>query len=219
MRFPDNTSAGIEVGLRAVGMVEVDVRVTSDGVLVLSHDPDLVGEIVSENRWSDLRELDVGAGERPAALGDILARFPGGAFDLEVKNDPSEPGFDPTRSSAVAVARLARRQDMVTSFDWESVDRVRSEGLRVTTGLLVDHPVPVAEAIEHARSRGHRAVLPRWTMIDDEGVRAARDAGLRVVVWTVDDPAVGRELAALGVDGIITNDPEAMSHELTGGVA
>ena len=218
VRFPDNTLAGIEAGLRSVGMVEIDVRVTSDGVLVLSHDPDMAGEIVSENRWSDLRDIDLGGGERPVTLGHILARFPDGAFDLEVKNDPSEPGFDPTRGLAVAVARLARAQDIVTSFDWESADSVRSEGLAVTTGLLVDRPVPVTDAIEHARAHGHRAVLPRWTMIDEADVRAARDAGLRVVVWTVDDRAVGRELAALGVDGSIPNDPEPMSDELTGGV-
>ena len=218
-RFPDNTAAGIEAGLRSVGMVEVDVRVTSDGVLVLSHDPDLGGNVVSECRWSDLRGVDVGAGERPVALGDVLARFGDGAFDLEVKNDPSEPGFDPSRASAVAVARLARPQDIVTSFDWESVDRVRSDEPRVATGLLLDHPVPVADAIEHARFHGHRAVLPRWTMVDEAEVRSAREAGLRVLVWTVDDPASGRELAALGVDGIITNDPEAMENELTGGAA
>lgn len=219
MRFPDNTLPGIEAGLRSVGMVEVDIRATSDGVLILSHDPDLAGKVVSESRWSDLRDVDVGAGQRAVALRDVLARFGDGAFDLEVKNDPAEPGFDPARASAVAVARLARAQDIVTSFDWESVDRVRFEEPAVTTGLLLDHPGALAGAIEHARSRGHRAVMPRWTMIDETGVRAAREAGLRLVVWTVDDPAVGRELAALGVDGIITNDPETMRDEMTGGAA
>lgn len=218
VRFPDNTVAGIEAGLLAVGAVEVDVRVTSDGVLVLSHDPDLAGRVVADTPWSDLRGVDLGAGTRPATLEEVLERFPSGAFDLEVKNDPSQPGFDPTRRTAVDVARLSRSQDMVTSFDWESVDRVRSDVPGVTTGLLLDRPVSVADAVDHARSRGHRAVLPRWNLIEATDVLIAREAGLRILTWTVDDPRVARELVGIGVDGIITNDPEHMVRQLRGGV-
>jgi glycerophosphoryl diester phosphodiesterase len=188
------------------------------GVLVLSHDPDLAGKTVAETLWSELCDADLGGGARPTTLEAVLARFPEGAFDLEVKNDPAEPGFDPTRGAAVEVARLARHQDIVTSFDWESVDRVLSDVPGTSTGLLLDHPAAVLDAVAHARALGHRAVLPRWTMIEETGVRAAHEAGLRILTWTVDDPAVARELVATGVDGIITNDPESMIEQFTGGV-
>jgi glycerophosphoryl diester phosphodiesterase len=83
-RFPDNTLAGMGAAFGVVDMVETDVRRTADGVLVLSHDPSLLGLVVAESTWADLAQVDLGGGLRPIRLDEALAAFPDRRFDLEV---------------------------------------------------------------------------------------------------------------------------------------
>ncbi len=219
-RFPDNTAAGITEALAAVGSVETDVRRTLDGVLVLSHDPVMAGLLVCETPWNDLRALDLGQGHAPLSVGELLSGIAGNhPIDLEVKNSPGEPGFEPDHLIALETAAAARTQDLVSCFYWPSMDAVRVEFPNVATGLLLDDPVPGDDAIEHARALGHVAIIPSWRMIlrDPGLVARARAEGLEVITWTVDDPAIARRLFSSGVATIITNEPGGMKTALSEG--
>jgi glycerophosphoryl diester phosphodiesterase len=57
------------------------------------------------------------------------------------------------------------------------------------------------------RAGGCQALMAHWRLVTPRLLRAVRDAGGQLYVWTVDDPARIRRLEALGVDGVITNDP------------
>lgn len=213
-RFPDNTIAGMALAFGVVGMVETDIRRSADGRLVLSHDPELHGLVVCESAWAELAALDLGFGQRPVTLAEALAAFPDRAFNLEVKNWPGDPGFEPDGAIAVEVAAVSRPGDLLSSFYWPTMDAVRDSHPHVATGLLLEHPVPLADAISHAAERGHMAVIPEWPMLTAPGgadlVKVAHDAGVGVATWTVNDVEVALELARMGVDAIITNDPALM---------
>ena len=73
-RFPDNCLAGIMAAGEVSDMVEIDLRLTADGVVVLSHDLELGGRLVGESRWSELEGVDLGGGHRPLRLADLLAQ-------------------------------------------------------------------------------------------------------------------------------------------------
>jgi len=203
-RFPDNTEAGIRAASTVAAGVEVDIRVSADGRLVLSHDPELGNRLVCHSRWEDLRKLALD-GYSPASLDDVLdLSVP---LDLEVKNDPDEPDFDPEHRVGRRVADLARAGDIVTSFWWPTVDAVRSSHPDVATGLLLWGPVDPKSAIRHAVDGGHGTIIPEHDQVDAELMESARREGLRVFTWTVDDVEEAIRLAAMGVDAIITNRP------------
>ena len=63
-------------------------------------------------------------------------------------------------------------------------------------------------------AHGLQAIHPNDVLVDASFVERAHDAGLEVTVWTVDDPDRIRQLAEFGVDGIITNAPDAAVHVL-----
>ena len=210
--YPDNTEAGIRAAATVAAGVEIDVRATADGRLMLSHDPAIEGRIVCRTRWDEMRRLDLG-GYHPALLEDILdVAVP---LDLEIKNDPDDPDFDAGHRVGRAVADRARAGDLVTSFWWPTVDVVRSTHPDVSTGLLLWGPVDPISAIHHAVDHGHGTIVPAHDQVDAELMESARHEGLRVFTWTVDDVAEAIRLAALGVDAIITNRPGELIADLS----
>jgi glycerophosphoryl diester phosphodiesterase len=207
-RFPDNTLSGLLAAATVADAIEVDVRRCADGKLVLSHDPDLAGFPVSAHDWAFLGEVDLGGGHHPALLDEALGAVPDTPLMLEVKNLPHQPGYEPDHRIGHETASRARRGDFVTSFHWPTVDSIRRQFPDVATGLIVGELADLAQSVEHCLDVGHSALVPDFRLLlTEEGRRLAGEIGLDIYVWTVNDPADAAELAALGVSGIITDDP------------
>lgn len=205
-RYPDNTLAGLIASAPSVDLVETDVRRSGDGKLVLSHDPRLGRLEVATRPWSELAEVDLGGGHRPALLDEALAALPDTGFQLEVKNLPFEPGFEPDHRLALETAERARPGDMVTSFNPETLAAVGDVFPGVVTGLCLAAGGDVVEAIRMCAGGGHRVLVPSAAYPVGELARAV-EARLAVYPWVVDDAEQVRELVAIGVSGIITDDP------------
>lgn len=213
-RYPDNSLAGITAAFEFADMVETDVRRTADGRLVLSHDPRLRGLLVCEHPWSELEHIDLGGGHHPVLLERLLATVPG-PLNLEVKNDPAEPGFEADQVIAQQVAGLARDGDLLTSFYWPSMDAAKEHRPSLDTGLLVDARWSVVGAIDHAVAHGHGVLALHWSQLAGDPyavVGPASEASLRVVAWTVNDLDLAIRLATAGVTAIITDDPARLGH-------
>lgn len=208
-RYPDNVLEGIAAAFQVADMVEVDVRAAGDRNLILSHDPVLGGLPVGETSWPMLAQVDLGGGFHPASLDQLLERFPTSPFNLEVKNSPTDPWFEPDHGLALRTAAAARPGDLLSCFFWPTMDAVRLDSPDVATGLLVDSHWDLAGAVDHALAQGHLAVIPQWELALRSGpaCQIASEAGLTVAVWTLNDPSQVDELASIGVTAIITDDP------------
>ena len=190
--------------------VELDVRRTADGALAVHHDA-----VLADGR--PLVELT--AAELPAhvplldaaldACGDLVV-------NVEVKNLPGEPDHDPDERVAEAVARLVvaeglQERILVSSFNLLAIDRCVAVDPSVPTGFLVllapDRDV-AGRIVDRARRHGHRAIHPHHVGVTPYLVEHCAAVGLACNTWTVDDPQRMRELAALGVDAIVTNVPD-----------
>jgi glycerophosphoryl diester phosphodiesterase len=210
-RFPDNTLSGFIAAADVADAIELDVRRSADGKLVLSHDPDLGGLPVPGTPWSRLAELDLGEGHHPVLLDEAIAALPGTPLQLEVKNLPIDPGFEPDHRIALEVAERARAGDIVTGFNPESLATVRRVFPDVATGMCVPAAVSFDEAVKHCLDAGHGVLVPEHTL-----VRREVNADVRIYPWTVNDQRRAVELAELGVTGIITDDPGLMAEALRG---
>lgn len=208
-RFPDNTLAGAMAAAEVADMVELDIRRSGDGKLVLAHDPELGGLPVSATPWSQLGELDVGGGHHPALLDEVLAALPETPVQMEIKNLPMDPGFEPDHRLALEAADRARRGDVVTGFNPDSLATVRRVFPEVDTGLAVAAWFDLDEAVKMCEDGGHTVLIPEHTLVTRE-----INTGLAVYPWTVNDPHRASELVELGVTGIITDDPGLMAETL-----
>jgi glycerophosphoryl diester phosphodiesterase len=226
---PENTLSAFEAAVAVgAGAVEFDVRVTTDGAAIVMHDATVDrttdgSGLVRDLTAGQISRLRVGPGgrEHVPTLEEALALLSGrAAADIEIKNVPGEPDYDPERELAVegvlqALDATAFVGDvLVSSFNPLSLavsKRLRPE---VATGLLTNTDVPAEAAIRFAADQGHRWALPcvgqlRLTAARDAG--AAHAAGLLLGTWIVDDAATATELFTAGVDAVATNDPRALT--------
>lgn len=185
--------------------VELDVRRTADGVLVVHHDPHLGdGRLIAATRHGEL-PADV------PTLGEALDACEGMWVNVEIKNDPGDPDFDPSNSIAdetIAhlVARAADHLWLISSFNLDTIDRCRAlhPGIR-TAWLCGEVPAGVTEMLT---DRGHSALHPWVHLLGRDIVDQCHAAGIEVNTWTCDDPVRMAELIEWGIDGICTNVPD-----------
>lgn len=215
---PENTKAAFEHALE-VGSdwVELDVRRTADGKMVIHHDPALSdGRAIVACLRDDLPPSIL---ELADAL-DVCASM---GVNIEIKNLPGEPDADPSNQlSRDVVALLETRpagdEILVTSFDRSTIDAVRSLARELPVGwLLYDlAPADVASAVATAAEAGYVGINPWDPTVTEELVEQAHAAGLLVNVWTVDAPERMTALIEMGVDGIITNVPAVARNLIDG---
>jgi len=210
----ENTLAAFsEARAQGADGVELDVHRTADGALVVHHDAAVDGfGILAEHELAAIRA----AVPSIPTLDDVFDVCTGMLVNVEVKNSPHDVDFDPDDRCAAAVVDLVRTRRLydsviVSCFHLPTIDRVRTLDPEVPTGyLVVVDPLPLA-ALEIAHERGHRALHPHLAALGAEPapevVARAGELGIALNVWTVNDTAEISRLAAVGVDGIITDTP------------
>jgi glycerophosphoryl diester phosphodiesterase len=130
--------------------------------------------------------------------------------NIELKNFPSDPGFDAGQRLTHLVLdlleqRSERDQVLLSCFDVAALDVVRERAPELETALLFLSRRPADELLDGAVTHGHRTVHPYDTMVDVAFMDAARALGLWVNPWLLEVGAERlRALVELGVDGLIT---------------
>jgi glycerophosphoryl diester phosphodiesterase len=188
---PENTVASFEKAI-ALGCdeVETDVWLTGDGRLVISHDRPGPGATLTLDAVLDLCRGRVGV-------------------NVELKADRDESNAAETGRRVAR--RLAERSDpdaYVSSFWWPALTAARDVAPSLRRAFVFSDSPDRDALIASAVSAGLWALHPNRAYVTRELVGAAHAAGLRVNVWTVDDQDEIAALAALGVDGIMSNWPE-----------
>jgi glycerophosphoryl diester phosphodiesterase len=184
--------------------VELDVRLSGDGALVVHHDAHIPGlGPVATLKVADLPS-DVPLLEAAVlACGDLF-------INIELKDLPGERAFDPSHPLAVLVATFVVERNLldrvvVSSFDLTAADAVRAVDPAIPTAWLTPTGFDQRLALDSVVFRGHAALHPHHPSVTPDLIDAAHEAGIAINAWTVDEPDRIRELAAAGVDAIITN--------------
>jgi glycerophosphoryl diester phosphodiesterase len=213
-------------------VLELDIKLSADRVPVVIHDATLDRTTVCTGRvdartWADLREhcpSDVlGIDPLPRAKADPLvpmaslsevldyAKASGAPLNIEIKNIPGEPDFDPSSSfvdtvlDTIKSSGVPLSQLIIQSFYPPNLDEAQRLLPGVATAFLTSSGPSFAPAI-YAAERGYTWWSPAWPVSKDD-VDGAHALGLKVVPWTIDKPDDIRSAAAAGVEALITNDP------------
>lgn len=218
---PENTLAafrcGASFGLRAF---ECDVKLSADGEPFLLHDSTLerttTGQgIASEKTWAELSQLDAGGWHSPAFAGEPLPRFEAiaryclqNSFALNIEIKPT-PGDDARTGQRVALAAqgLWAGPDAVapllSSFQAEALHAAQAAAPELPRALLLE---TLHEGwFEQARRLACTAVVTHHKLMNAALVAQLHGAGMRAVVYTVNDAARAQQLLAMGVDSLITD--------------
>ncbi len=192
--------------------IELDVRFDGDRHVVVFHDDELTRLAGRPGRIEDLpaaarAELRVG-GEPVPLLADVLA-----AFDTEVNVEIKVARLGRAGDLVAAAAKVIKasgRADrvVVSSFDPIALVQLHRHLPDVAAAHLFhdEQSLPLRKGWA-GRWIGASLVHPQHTLVDEASLALWHRAGLAVNVWTVNDPAELRRLAALGVDGVFTDDP------------
>jgi glycerophosphoryl diester phosphodiesterase len=204
--FPENTVEAFHGALAAgADWVELDARRTADGALVVHHDavlPD--GRVIVELAADELPD-------HVPRLAEALDACAGMGVNIEIKNNAPDPDLDPTEIVADGVAALlAERGEvdevLISSFNPATLLHLRDRAPHLATALLVVEPPD--DVVAQLVAAGHVALHPYDWWASPELIERCHAAGLKVNVWTVDDPARMQELLAAGADGLCTNVPD-----------
>jgi glycerophosphoryl diester phosphodiesterase len=218
---PGNTAASFDAALaHGVHMIEFDV---------LPEDPDAprTSRLVLAHDYTH----DVRAAE---TLEQGLAHLAGDAFgDIELDVDLKLAGYEDRVVAALREFGLLDRT-LISTMEKESLPRLRALAPEVRLGwsvpksrrdytqsalwklpaagaLAVGRRILPGRAAEAIRTGLCDAVMAYWRLVTPRLVEAVGRAGGELYVWTVDDPRAIRRFEAMGVTGVITNDPRLFS--------
>ena len=221
---PENTLPAIRAALgRGFDYVEVDVALTADRQPVLMHDATVDRTTNGHGRLSamtlaEVRALDAGswfdaefAGTQVPTLAEFLDALAasGHRAIVELKGVWDEPAV--VAAIGEVSARSLEARVAIASFDARTLAQVSAASEVVARLLILKHvPDDVVLAAAEAGVRGilvdRKAVLARPEMIDD-----VHAAGVRIVVYTLNRDSQWDAVTALGVDGIVTDEPGTLS--------
>jgi glycerophosphoryl diester phosphodiesterase len=205
--FPENTLFAFRQALAAgVDGIELDIHGTADGVPVVIHDRELDRTTTGTGFVDDLplvevRAVDAGNGEQVPTLAEVLNLVGNRVhLDLEVKAKGIE------RAVLDVLARFPQAQWAISSFDWEILRELR----RLDSAAEL-WPLAVEmsdELLTMTAELSSPAVALLVDEFDDRAARQLHEAGLKTMIWTVNDPSQARLVRDLGAFAICTDDPE-----------
>lgn len=241
---PENTLPAFEYAISmGADFLELDLAVTKDGVLVVSHDPTMNRKIcqgpegeaaIHKLTLAQVREWDCGAlknpefknqqpvpGAKVPTLDEVLDLAPKGAFgfNIEIKSDPKHPELQPEpRVFAQLVADAVRKHKlekrvMIQSFDFRTLRPMKEIAPELQLSALYGG-MP-KDLVEISKEAGGTAMVsPHYLLVTKGKVEKAHAAGIQVVPWTVNSAGGWDRMIGDGVDAIITDDPAALIEHL-----
>ncbi len=236
---PENTLPAFEYAIGVgVDVLELDMAVTKDNAIVVSHDPVLHqpvctgpkdGVAIHELTLAELRRYDCGArknplfpkqqpvpGTRMPTLDEVfaLAKTSKVGFNIETKIFKDKPQYTPSPEVFAELVlhhirtHRLEKRVILQSFDFRTLHAMKKLAPEIRRSALVEFPSKSFVGI--ADEAEATIVSPHYLLVTKAEVEAAHKAGLEVVSWTANTPEVWDKLIDAGVDAIISDDPAAL---------
>lgn len=238
---PENTLPAFEYAIQqGVDVLELDMAVTRDNVVVVSHDPVLhppvckgpaPSALIHELTLKQVREWDCGAIQNPAfpkqqtipgtripTLDEVFALAPAGTleFNIETKIFPDQPERAPSPEvfAKLVLDRIRHhrmeKRVILQSFDYRTLIAMKRLAPEIRLSALMEND-DRRDFVQAARDAGGAQIVsPNFALVTTKKVADAHAAGLQVVPWTANKPEQWDRLIEAGSDAIISDDPAAL---------
>lgn len=212
---PENTLSSLRLAVElGADMVEIDVRQSRDGHIVVLHDETVERTtngkgFVKDLTLKELKSLDAGLGNKIPTLSEAAVFLKGKArLVVEIKALGIEEKVVETLDETGVADDV-----VVTSFFHPVLKRVKDLRPKIRAGVIIaSRPVAPSKLALDAKAD---AIFPRYKYVDEELVSAAHKNNLLVFPWTVDSADQVELLAKIGVDGVVTNKPDVAVSKLS----
>jgi glycerophosphoryl diester phosphodiesterase len=223
---PENTLAAFRAGAgHGYRAFECDVKLSADGVPFLLHDATLQrttreSGVASQRSWAELSRIDAGGWHSRGYAGETVPSFDaiaayclrnGYALNVEIKPTPGDEA-QTGRVVAQEAARLwagASMMPLLSSFRPDALAAAQAAEPALPRALLLD--TWRSGWFEETQALECVAVVTNYTIVDADAVARIHAAGMRLLTYTVNDPAPARRLVGWGTDGIITDAVDRFS--------
>ena len=209
---PENTIRSIRAAMECADDIEVDVRLSHEGIPVIIHDARLdrttsgTGQ-VNDHTFPELRSFDAGDGENIPSLKEVCTLVLGTSTGLFI--EIKEPGSEEAVCNVLAGFPIDHI--VIVSFHEESLSLVREYIPGIKTGIVL----PNAKGHEYRVREDSRTdfLLSRSNFLTFEVVQYAHAHGVQVIAWTLNSQKQQERGVLMGIDGFVTDDPcRAFNH-------
>jgi glycerophosphoryl diester phosphodiesterase len=217
---PENTLGAMRTGTKyGYKMAEYDVKLSSDGVAILMHDSVLDRTTNGKGSagalsFAEIAALDAGSWHSPGFAGETvptleaIARYTqavGMASNIEIKPTPGLEAITGTRVAELAQTLWdsAALAPLLSSFSIESLRAAKQAVPSLPRGWITDS---ISEGWQRiVVELGCVSIHLKHTLVTQALIADLKQAGLRIAVWTVNDPVRANELLDWGIDALITD--------------
>lgn len=221
---PENTISAAKLAwAQNADAVECDIYLTKDKRVMIMHDGDTkrtTGQAYKFTETSSdvLRTLDAGAwkdarykGEKIPFLEELITTVPQGKkIVIELKCGPEV--FPALKQIVKSSGK--KKQLVFIAFDWETIVKAKKLFPKNACYWLSSSVATVQQKLPEVTKNKLDGINLNSKIIDPELILKAKEAGIHVLAWTVDDPAEAKRLVQLGVSAITTNRPDFIRESL-----
>jgi glycerophosphoryl diester phosphodiesterase len=229
-RYPENTMVAFQAAIRwGARLVELDVRLSKDGKVVVIHDASVERTTdghgpVGDHTLEELKQLDAGSwfdsrfsGERIPTLEEVLRQIAGrGCINIEIKTSLANGAY--TGALERAVIETVRRTNagemvLVSSFDVTVLRNIRAIDHKVRVALIAN-AFEADDIISNCIRLRAYSFHPNLDDAERKKIERIKAAGVFVFPFNIQTPSDMQKAIRLGVDGYFVNDPELAQQHL-----
>lgn len=217
---PENTIASANLAWEQnADAVECDIYLTKDKKVMVMHDADTKSTTGENYKIADtnsdiLRTLDAGSwkdarykGGKIPFLDELIETVPAGKkLVIEIKCDRS---VFPELTQVVKKSGK-KKQLVFIAFDWETIVEAKKIFPKNECYWLCSSQSLVVQKLPEVKRNRLDGINLSYKIVDDQLMAKTKQAGIKVLSWTIDDPEEARRLVDLGVSAITTNKPDLM---------
>ena len=221
---PENTVTAAKLAWEQnADAVELDIYLSKDNRIMVMHDSNTkrtTGQSyqISETSSDVLRTLDAGSwkneqykGEKIPFLEEMIATVPSNKkMVIEIKC-----GIEVLPALQQVVDGCGKKDQLIfIAFDWETILATKQLFPSNACYWLSSSAAEVSAKMNEAAQKGLDGINLNNKIINQETVKKAKELGLEVLSWTIDDPEEAKRLIQLGVSGITTNRPDLIRQSI-----
>lgn len=222
LEAPENTMSAFQLAAeQQCDVIELDIHLTRDGQVIVCHDETMgrttdQSGVIGELTLAEIKQADAGSwfdsryrGEQIPLLKEVLEQIPARiGLNIELKQSYNGRIVEPL----IKLLREYGRLDDVlfSSYDHKLLYEIKQKAPECRISLVYDGKLLNPLRLIEDFGLDVFSVSLHACMVDAEDVIAIRKSGRHVIVWTVNEAAIMKQMLAYGVSGIITDDPKIL---------